>query len=215
MDYGFAPGRSGGRDRQNGRLRMMFTQRANTTLVSRHRITPVRHFITRLDAAGDIARPIGNLLIGARAHSEGWVLTPTLPPQRGPTDVETFAQTLADPARPIEAPDALIGRNNGVPITHSAHVKGYTIGNARPFPVKFREAFGHHVRVTAPEHLHSLTPARHHGVFEHMGCEFIVCRRAAFAGCNSRRGSKIGRCYRIYPYALLPERFIWYREFGL
>ncbi len=185
MDYGFAPGRRGGRDRQDDRLRMMFQRRANTTLIFRRRITTVRGFITHLDTAGGIVRPVGDLLIGGHANSEGQIFIPMYPRQRGPTEFETLEQTLANPARSIKIPDALIGYTAGDPITHSVHFKGCNIGKTPPFLVKFREALGEHVNVTAPKHFHGLTPARNQGIFEYMAYEFIIRRRNAFANRNA------------------------------
>lgn len=181
MDYGFAPGRRGGRDRQDDNLRTMFTNRANTTLVFTRRMTAVRQFITHLDATAAIAKPIDDMLIGAHANGEGWVFIPMYPGQRGATSFETLEHTIATAAHSVAVPDALIGYQAGDPLTHHVHFKGCNIGKAPPFLAKFKEALGDHVHVTAPLHFHGLTPWPRNGIFEYMGYEFTIRRPTAFA----------------------------------
>lgn len=180
MDYAFAPGTT----TQDGRVRQMFQRRANTTLIQRRRITTVRQFINHLNTAAGIVRPIDDALVGAHANSEGWIFIPMYPGQGGPTNFETLEDTLSTAAHSIAIPDALIGYNAGDPITHAVHFKGCNIGKARPFVVKFKEALGDHVNVTAPKHFHGLTPQPSHGVFEYMAYEFIIRRQAAFPNRN-------------------------------
>ena len=185
MDYGFAPGQRNDRDLQDDNLRMMFTNRANTTLVFNRQMTAVRQFITHLDTSGGVAKPIGDMLIGAHANGEGWIFIPMISGQNGPTNFETLDDTITNPANSIEIPDALIGHNAGDPITHGLHFKGCNIGKVPPFLVKFKEALGDNVNVSAPKHFHGLTPWPSNGVFEYMAYEFIIRRPTVFPNRNA------------------------------
>ncbi len=176
MDYGFAPGST----TQDGRIRSLFQRRGNTTLIHLRRLSSVRQFIHHLDTTGSVTQPIGDPLIGAHANSEGHVFIPMYPGQRGNTEYEILDATLADATKSIAIPDPLIGHTAGDPITHAVHCKGCNIGKARPYLVKFKEALGDHVNVTAPKHFHGLTPEPAYGVFEYMEYEFIIRRKDAF-----------------------------------
>lgn len=193
MDYGFAPGRDRrGEHYHDSQRRIFDRRRPNTRLIHRHSISTVRGFILHLDTAGAtdttgaiIVQPVDDLLIGAHGNSEGQIFIPMFPGQHGPTEFETLESTQANAAHSIAIPDALIDFNAGDPITHSVHLKGCNIGKAPPFLVKFKEAFGDHVNVTAPKHFHGLTPEPSYGVFEYMAYEFIIRRRSPFPNRNT------------------------------
>ena len=158
----------------------MFVRRADTALVSRRGLTTVRSFVNHLDGSPAVARPIDDALLGAHANSEGWIFIPMFPGQAGPTNFETLVATLANPARSISIPDAVIGHNAGDPIAHNVHFKGCNIGKARPFLVKLKEAFGDNVNVTAPKHFHGVYQHTSYGVWEYMAYEFIIRRPTNF-----------------------------------
>ena len=175
-DYGFAPGR----DDQDERARELFRRRADTSLVHRGGLATVRDFIGHLGVSPAVVRPIGNVLLGAHANSEGWLFIPMFRDQDGWTNFETLEDTLARPARSISIPNALIGHNAGDPIAHNVHFKGCNIGKARPYLLQFKAALGGNVNVTAPKHFHGLYHHTDYGVWEYMGYEFIIRRPTNF-----------------------------------
>src|SRR3712207_4013396 len=109
MHYGFAPGVTA----QDGRARALFARRANTVLVHRRGLTTVRGFVDHLANSAAVVRPIDDALLGAHANSEGMIFIPMFPGQAGPTEFETLEETLANAARSIAIPDAVIGHNPG------------------------------------------------------------------------------------------------------
>jgi len=175
-DYGFAPGRRGGRDRQDDRLRMMFTRRENTTLIYRRRFRVLQHFLDHLENDPGISFPVGDLLIGSHANRTGVLIMRMYRGQKGRTDFEKLVETLdpTEPAKSIEIPDAMIGYTDGDSITHSFDIKGCNIGKSEPFLAKLKEALGDDVHVSAPIHFHGLTPIPRYGIFEYMAYEFLV-----------------------------------------
>ncbi|MGQ0601210.1 MAG: hypothetical protein ACT4QE_05880, partial [Anaerolineales bacterium] len=176
MDFAFAPAA----DAYIGRVRGMFQRRANTTLIHHRRITTLRQFITHLDVTNAITKPIGDVLLGAHANSEGKIFLPMFPGQDGSTKYETLEQTLANAARSVNIPDTVIGYTTGDPITHSVHFKGCNIGKVPRYLTKFKEALGDHVNVTAPKHFHGLTPVVNVGMFEYMAYECDIIQKDAF-----------------------------------
>ena len=175
-DYGFAPGRRRGRDRQDDRLRMMFTRRENTTLIYRRRFWVLQHFLDHLENDPDISFPVGDLLIGSHANRFGVLSMRMYRRQKGRTDFEKLVETLdpAKPAKSIKIPDAMIDYTDGDSITHSFDIKGCNIGKSEPFLTKLKEALGNHISVSAPIHFHGLTPIPSLGIFEYMAYEFSV-----------------------------------------
>lgn len=187
MDYGFAPGVDERGENYYYSLRRAFDRRMpDTRLIHGRPVTSVQQLIAHLGtvgardtAGGNIVLPIGNLLIGTHAGA-GAIEIPMYPGQQGYTEFETLVNTLTTPAHSIAIPDALIGFNAGDWITHSVHIRGCSIGNAKPFLKKFRQALGDHVSVDAPKHLHVPTPEPNYGVFESMAYEFVIRRKDAF-----------------------------------
>ena len=178
MDYGFAPGNTN----QDGRVRNMFSRRGNTTLIAaaRNRST-VKEFIEHLGSSSTVTPPIGDLLIGTHANSQGYLFIPMFPQQAGPTDYEILEDTVSDATKSISVPDSLIGYNTGDPITKNFHIKGCNIGKATPFLKKLKEAIGGNMNVTAPVHFHGLYEMTTHGTWELMAYEFRLIRRDAFS----------------------------------
>jgi hypothetical protein len=177
VDYAFAPNA----DAYIGRVRAMFQRRANTTLIHQRRITTVRQFISHLDTTGSITKPIGDILLGAHANSEGHIFVDMFPGQSGSTKYETLEQTLTSTARSVRIPDTVIGYTTGDPLTHFVHFKGCNIGKVPRYLAKFKEALGDHVNVTAPKHFHGSTPVEDVGYFEYMAYEFEIFQKDAFA----------------------------------
>lgn len=182
----------------------MFARRADTTLIDRRAIVSVRQFIGHLDTAAGIVRPVQHLLLGGHANSEGQMFIPMYRGQDGPTSFETLEETLVTAARSIEIPDALLGRNAGDPIVNFVHFKGCNIGKAEPFLVKFKEAFGDNVNVTAPKHFHGLTHERI-GVFEWMAYEFVIRRRDAFANRTAAIAEFQGAGFALIDGSAVPD----------
>jgi hypothetical protein len=176
MDFGFSPGL----DDHLRDLRGMFARQTNTTLIDKRGVTTVRQFITHLNTSATISKPIGDLLIGTHANDEGQLSILMLSGQRNWTIFETLETTLRDATRSIKIPDNLIGFTTGDPITHAVHLKGCNVGNAQPFLLKLKEAFGGNVNVTAPIFFHGATPGRQQGMFEYMGYEFVIRRPTPF-----------------------------------
>ena len=177
VDYGFAPGSTA----QDKRARNLFSRRANTTLVAPKSLATVRAFANFLRTSGTVTRPIDDALIGAHASSEGWLLISMFPKQKGATSFETLKEAVDNASKSIAIDDIVIGYSTGDPITHHVHFKGCNIGKARPFLVKFKEALGDHVIVTAPKHFHGLSDYPDYGTFENMAYEFSVQGPAPFA----------------------------------
>lgn len=177
MDYAFAPGGTA----QDRRVRELFGRRANTTVVFRRRLRTLHAFVNHIETEPSITFPIGDVLLGAHANSEGQLFMPMFPGQRGPTQFETLQETIDDAAKSVALSDASIGYTAGDPITHAVHFKGCNLGKALPFIAKFKEALGDHVNVTAPRHFHGITPSRPHGSFEYMAYEFSIRQDRDFA----------------------------------
>ncbi|HEX8494996.1 MAG TPA: hypothetical protein VF658_19300 [Pyrinomonadaceae bacterium] len=178
MNYGFAPGGTP----QDGRVRLLFARRPNTTLIAAQRgRTVVRQFIGHLNTSPAITRPVDDLLLGAHANDEGFLFAPMFAGQNGATTFETLEATLADPNKSIVIPNPLIGFTAGDPITHSFHIKGCNIGKAAPFLTKLKEALGDNVNVTAPKHFHGITEYAAQGVWEWMAYEYKISQRDPFA----------------------------------
>jgi hypothetical protein len=175
MDFGFAHGA----DTHINNLRGMFSRRPTTTLVNVRRVNAVQPLITHLNTTAAIAKPIGDILLGAHANDEGQLFMPMVPGQNGPTRFETLESTLTNPKLSILIPDALIGFVPGNAIMHAVHIKGCNIGNARPFLVKLKEALGGNVKVTAPKFFHGATPEAE-GMFEYVGYQFALKRTKPF-----------------------------------
>jgi hypothetical protein len=177
MDYGFAPGKT----LQDGRARRLFTRRADTTLIQRKNLSTLKGFINRLNTAAGIARPVGDILLGSHANEEGFLFVNMFPGQRGATKFETLESCIANAARSIEIPNALIDYTPGDPVTAFFHIKGCNIGMARPFLVKLREALGDNVTVTAPKHFHFIFFHTSYGVWESMDYQYRIIQPDAFA----------------------------------
>jgi hypothetical protein len=107
------------------------------------------------------------------------------PGQNGPTRYETLEDTLTDASHSIKIPDALIGFVPGNAVMRGVHFKGCNIGQLQPYLLKFKEALGGNVKVTAPLFFHGITPAPSQGMYEYFGYEFIVRRKTAFADRKS------------------------------
>ena len=176
VDFGFAPGTTG----EDGRVRMMFAQRQNTTLIQKKRVVTLQGFIKLLNTTTAITKPVGTLLFGSHANDQGFVGVQMFRGQKGSTDFDTLVDSLSDPAKSIAIPDSLIGYTAGNPVTTFFHFKGCNLGKAKPFLTKLKEALGDHVSVTAPKHFHGLTPAPPEGIFEYMCYEIDILRNKAF-----------------------------------
>jgi hypothetical protein len=177
MDYAFVPGS----DSQAGNVRMMLARRTQTTTIAaQRRRTTVQQFINHLNTTASITKPIGNLLLGAHANSEGEIFITMFTGQRGGTTWDVLEQSLNTAANSIAIPDTLIGFT-APPPTAFLHFKGCNAGKQRPFLVKLKEALGDHVNVTAPKHFHDIFFDTRYGVWESMAYEFRLQRPQASA----------------------------------
>jgi hypothetical protein len=176
VDYGFAPGTTA----QDGRARILFQRRANTTLVSGKKLVTVRGFMNHLRTSAAVARPIGDALIGAHANSEGFMFIALFAKQPRTTDYEIVEDTIATASKSIAIDDTVIGHSPGDPITHNVHFKGCNLGKALPFLTKFHEALGGNVTVTAPIHFHGIWQHSDFGTWEYMAYEFQIRNKTAY-----------------------------------
>jgi hypothetical protein len=176
VDFGFAPGKTA----EDGRVRLMFARRQNTTLIQQNRLVTLKSFIAHLKTTTAITKPVGTLLFGSHANDQGFIGVHLFPGQKGSTDFDTVVDSLTSAAKSIAIPDSLIGYTAGNPITAFFHFKGCNLGKAKPFLTKLKEALGGHVSVTAPKHFHGLTPAPPEGIFEYMCYEIDILRNKAF-----------------------------------
>lgn len=193
MDYGFAPGTTA----HHVRVRSLLQRRVPATTLRGSRPT-LKDFIEDIDTDSSITKPVGDLIVGAHASSEGFIFLQMFPTQRDfsgdPTndsDFEVLESATTGTARPIRVPDSLIGFTTPPP-THNLHFKGCNIGRDRfdsaktpaaPYLVKLKEALGGHINVTAPKHFHGVaTLDSGAGTFEYMAQEFVVRTKAVKQG---------------------------------
>lgn len=175
MDYAFAPGAS----RPEGYLRNLFKRRTPaTTLVHRRNLSTVHGFIDHLASSSSITLPIGNILLGSHANSQGLLKLKLFPNQKKVTgkeltDYETLEATLGDPARSIDIPTTIT--------QDFVHIRGCNIGKATPFLTKMRAVMGGQVSITAPLHFDELYDNSLYGTWEYMAYEFVVRNPADFA----------------------------------
>jgi hypothetical protein len=179
MDYAYAPGET----LIDDYMRAMLERRSNTTTILARPGANLIDFISDLNkipVPPPATHLVDNFLLCSHAFNEGVLDASMFPNQSDQTFFETIEETLTDPSKSIVIPDALIGYNQGDPITHFFHIKGCNIGKAVPFLTKFKQALGNHVNVTAPIHFHGVIVARDVGVFEYMAYKFQIVRRTAF-----------------------------------
>jgi hypothetical protein len=180
MDYGFAPVTDG----VTGLLNEMVARRVPPTTM--RTAATVREFIKGLNDDLGI-HPVGDLVVGAHANSEGQLFILLYPSQvdiagrpTSRTEFENLEQTLEASAagllRRIRIDDHTIGFTTPPP-THFLHFKGCNLGKALPFVTKLKEALGGHVTVTAPKHFQGVvrvTRKGNNGSFDYMCYEFQV-----------------------------------------
>ena len=175
MDFGFAPDG----DAHVANLRRLFARRTTTSLIDIRGVNTVRQFITHLEKTTAIAKPVGDLVLGAHANNEGQFFIIMFPGQKGWTKYETLEESLKNTAKSIKV-DNVISFKAGDPITHSVHIKGCNLGQALPFLNKLKEALGGGVKITAPKTFHGATPWPGEGVFEYIGYQFALTRTQPF-----------------------------------
>jgi hypothetical protein len=180
MDYGFAPVTDG----VTGLLNEMVARRVAPTTM--RTAATVREFIKGLNDDLGI-HPVGDLVVGAHANSEGQLFILLYPSQvdiagrpTSRTEFENLEQTLEASAagllRRIRIDDHTIGFTTPPP-THFLHFKGCNLGKALPFVTKLKDALGGHVTVTAPKHFQGVvrvTRKGNNGSFDYMCYEFQV-----------------------------------------
>jgi hypothetical protein len=149
-------------------------------------VTTVREFVVGLNADLGI-HPVGDLVVGAHANSEGQLFILMYPSQvdvagrpTSRTEYENLEQTMEASAagllRRIRIDDDTIGFTTPPP-THFLYFKGCNLGKAGPFLTKLKEALGGHVTVSAPRHFQGVvrvTRKGNNGSFEYMCYEFQV-----------------------------------------
>jgi hypothetical protein len=96
VDVGFAPGDGKrGKDRMDDRLRMVFAgRRPNTSLVFAPKIATVRDFIQHLETSSSVTLPVGDILIGSHANSEGKLFIPMFREPGGVDDHRSIDQAV-------------------------------------------------------------------------------------------------------------------------
>jgi hypothetical protein len=203
MDYGFAPGlptdHDEGLDFMNV-LRRLFERRGVTNppdtdplpasrLVDT-KVATLHEFIEHVKAGGakttkvvtpreGVVLPMSNALLGAHASSGGTLALPMFPGQAPPkkpayTTYEVLDETLTNTAATSVDMHELIVDFTGQPTEGFVHIKGCSIGQAKPFMEKLRLALGN-VQVTAPRNQYGLLETEQ-GVFEYLVYEWILRR---------------------------------------
>ena len=171
-------------DRVTTILNEMVSRRVPKTTM--RNVTTVREFVKDLNDDLGI-HPVGDLVVGAHANSEGQLFILMYPSQvdvagraTSRTEFENLEQTLEASAagllRRIRIDDHTIDFTTPPP-THFLHFKGCNLGKAGPFLTKLKEALGGHVQVTAPKHFQGVvrvTRKGNNGSFEYMCYEFQV-----------------------------------------
>jgi hypothetical protein len=149
-------------------------------------VATVREFVKGLNDDLGI-HPVGDLVIGAHANSEGQLFILLYPSQvnvagqpTSRTEYENLEQTLDTSAtglaRRIRIDPHTIDFTTPPP-THNVHMKGCNLGKAIPFLTKLKQALGDNVNVTAPKHFQGVvgvTKKANSGSFEYMCYEFQV-----------------------------------------
>ena len=152
-----------------------------TTMID---VATVREFVTAVNL--DMGNhPVGALLVGAHANSEGKWYVPLFAGQKdnakkltNRTDFENLEQTLEAGAltKQIRIDAGTVGFT-APPPTRVFHIKGCNLGKSVPFLVKLKEALGGRMLVSAPKHFQGAYRSEktgNHGSFEFMSYEFQV-----------------------------------------
>ena len=142
--------------------------------VTRENFAVVTDFIAFLNNDPSVARPIGNIFLGAHAAEDGTVtiqMIPKQPKERGKyqSDYETLEKT--ENAATLLIEPATIGPN---PAQHFFHFKGCNIGRAVVFLEKWKAVMGNQIQLSAPRFNHGIFDDGIRGVWEFMMYEFVV-----------------------------------------
>lgn len=203
MDYGFAPGRGA-----LALLRSLLNRRANTTVVNSRNIQHLRAFVSHLTNNDEVARPIDGAILGSHANSKGDLISmPMFRGQAGATDFEVLVETISTAANSIAIPDAVIGYNDGDPITHEVNIKGCNIGRATPFLEKFKEALGNHVLVSAPKHFYEMSGVGTEGICQYLAYEWKVIHPSRFVNRAALVTAFEGAGHSFYEGTAVPAAF--------
>ncbi|KAB2911200.1 MAG: hypothetical protein F9K40_01210 [Kofleriaceae bacterium] len=169
---------------------MLVERRPNMQMIDI--VSTIHDFIEEADTRAAPPPPINDeLVVGGHANQRGaWFVSPFTGAFQ--TDFESLTESMNVPIQSIEIPDALIGFDpaNPQPTARAFHVKGCSIGTARPWLIKLREALGNHVRVTAPKHFHGVSTNGTPGstpieVIEWMAYELDVFQKTPFSSRSS------------------------------
>ncbi len=167
MDQAFAPGSTA----QDGRLRRMFTARANTSLQTPAGGTSIKDFFDFLKASNLTA---DDLVVGSHASDEGFLLIELDATHTNmPTSYEDVDDV--DSTGSIHIPPAIRTANT------SFHFKGCNIGSEIPFLTLLKHALDNPQQVTAPRFFHGLYEFFGVGIFEFMGHNYRVISKDAFS----------------------------------
>lgn len=189
-NFGWVPRPSDPPDDYLDRLALLVERRPEMEMIDI--VSSIHDFIEEADTRAAPPPPIDDeLVVGGHANRRGaWFVSPFTGAFQ--TDFEFLEESMNAPIQSIEIPDALIGFDpaNPQPTARAFHVKGCSIGTARPLLIKLREALGDHVRVVAPKHFHGISTNGTPGVtpieiIEWMAYEFVVFRKTAFPNVNA------------------------------
>lgn len=189
MDYSFRAGSAG----FYALLARYFARRGNTTDIAPNATrNTIREFIKHLDSTASVTKPIGDMLLGTHANSQGYLEALVYDRQIGDTGYEvmedsetgaigSYTTTPDITLTSIAVPDTLIGYTPGDPITNNFHIKGCNVGRATAFLTALKSALGGNVNVTAPLHFYGLYHHPSFGIWEFMCYEIKLQVKTPFA----------------------------------
>lgn len=179
MDFAFAPGV----DDYYGLARQLLTNRPGTQLIQGRNLKTVANFIDQLEALPATQKPAGELFITSHGTDEAWMQIPLDNTQvhgskSDPTTYEVAVAAVASGS--VKIPSDVNHDSEGNLTSASVNIRGCRIGASTPFADKLKEAFGNESPVTAPRHLHHITPLPI-GMVEYLEYAFVVNSKTAFA----------------------------------
>src|SRR5436190_2484197 len=169
MDYGFVPNK--GLDDFNRKIYEAIKLRPNTIMVERSDAKTIEELIKYLNDDASVTRPITNILIGSHASDQGWLVIRFTDQQiNGLYDTRTEYTTLefADTNSIARIKAAT------VQLPATIHIKGCTVGQAKPFVDKMKAVFGGQVNIHAPLFFENLVYLDKVGYVESFAYDFTL-----------------------------------------
>jgi hypothetical protein len=175
VDYAFAPGATGYDDL----ARQLFTNRPNTQLIQRKRMTTVDAFLHFLDTDPSVTLPADDLFLVSHGNDKAWMQIQLAVGQRGGTTFEVAEAAVTSGS--VSIPTNVNHDSSGDLTSMAVNIRGCRIGVADPFVDKLKEAFGGESDVTAALHFHDIYKDSRVGLFEYLVYGFTLISQTAFA----------------------------------